>query len=67
MTARPRRIRRNTKGLDALKAGSIIVLMLIGCILLAWIVTQLTRPQQPPQDYAPKQEHPMWGTPPEKH
>ena len=35
ITVPGRRIRRNTKALDALKAGAIIVLMLIGCILIA--------------------------------
>jgi hypothetical protein len=67
LTARPRRIRRNTKALDALKGGAIIVLILIGCILLAWIVTQLMHQQEPPQDYMPKHDHSMWDTSPPKH
>ena len=62
----PRRIRRNAKALDALKAGAIIILMLIGCILIVWIVTQLKRHQEPPQDYTPQHGRPMWDTSPEK-
>ncbi|GDX08781.1 hypothetical protein LBMAG57_05520 [Verrucomicrobiota bacterium] len=66
ITVPGRRIRRNTKALDALKAGAIIVLMLIGCILIAWIVTQLTHPKELPQDYTPEHGRPMWDTSPEK-
>ena len=66
ITVPRRRIRRNTKALDALKAGAIIILMLIGCILIAWIVTQLKRHQEPPQDYTPQHGRPMWDTSPEK-
>lgn len=62
----PRRIRRNTKTLDALKAGSIIILLLFGCILVAWLVTHLARQQEPPQDFTPQHDRPMWDTPSEK-
>jgi hypothetical protein len=40
--------------------------MLIGCILIAWIVTQLTNPKELPQDYTPEHGRPMWDTSPEK-
>ncbi len=62
----PRRIRRNTKALDSLKAGAIIVLMLIGCILIAWVVTQLMHSKEAPPDLTPKHDRPMWETSPEK-
>ncbi len=60
-----RRIRRNTKALEALKAGAVIVLMLIGCILLAWIFTQLIRSKEVPQGYTPEHGRPMRDTSPE--
>ena len=65
MSTPPRRIRRNTKPLDTLKAGAIIVCLLLGCILLAWAATQLMRHQEPPQDLSPKHDRPMWETLPE--
>ncbi len=60
-----RRIRRNTKALEALKAGAVIVLMLIGCILLAWIFKQLIRSKEVPQGYTPEHGRPMRATSPE--
>jgi len=66
MSVPHRRIRRNTKSLDALKAGAIIVLMLIGCIVIAWIATQMMHSKAPPQDYTPQHDRPMWDTSPEK-
>ena len=63
---RPRRIRRDSKALDSLKAGAIIVLLLIGCILVAWIATQLMHPQGAPPDLTPQHDRPMWDTMPEK-
>ncbi len=62
----PRRIRRNTKALDALKAGAIIVCLLLGCILLAWVATQLLRHHEPQPDLTPQHGRPMWETQPER-
>ena len=61
-----RRIRRNTKTLDAMKAGAVIVLLLIGCIVAAWIATQLMHPKELPPDYTPQHNRPMWDATPEK-
>lgn len=57
----PRRIRRNTKPLDALKAGTIIVGLLILCILILWMATQFFRPDVPEQDVMQKRTEPMWN------
>ncbi len=62
MSEPPRRIRRNTKALDTLKAGAIIILLLLGSILVAWVVTQLMRSKEPPQDFTPQHDRPMWDT-----
>ena len=63
---RPQRIRRDTKALESLKAGAIIVLLLIGCILVAWIATQMMHPAGPAPDLTPQHDRPMWDTSPEK-
>lgn len=62
--SRPRRrIRRNTKTLDSLRAGAIIISLLLGCILIAWLATQLLRQKEPSPDLAPQHDRSMWETP----
>jgi hypothetical protein len=60
MNDTPRRIRRNTKGLDALKAAAIIIVMLIGCILILWLLTQLLRNEDTGPEPAPQPAQSMW-------
>ena len=52
MTTR-RRVRRNTKPLEALKAAAVILGLLIGCILILWFATRLMQPDQPQPDLTP--------------
>ena len=59
----PRRIRRNTKALDALKAAAIIIGLLIGCILILWFATQLFRGKEIPPDLTPQPGKSMWDDP----
>ena len=62
--SRPRRrIRRNTKTLDSLRAGAIIISLLLGCILIAWIAVQLIQHQEPQPDTTPKPAQSMFETP----
>ena len=49
----PRRIRRNTKPLEVLKAAAIIIGLLIGCILILWLVTPLLRSNKPEPELSP--------------
>jgi ABC-type Fe3+ transport system permease subunit len=55
-----RRIRRNTKPLDALKAAAIILLLLFVSILILWIATRLMRPEEPKPDLTPRPAKSMW-------
>jgi predicted phage tail protein len=64
MSVPQRRIRGNTKALDALKAGAVIMLFLLGCILVLWLVTQLLRPKENEPDMTPQHGKSMWETPP---
>jgi len=64
MSDTPRRTRRNTKVLNALKAASIIMVMLLGCILLLWLLTQLFRPEEPGPEVAPQHGQSMWEASP---
>ena len=66
MTA-PRRIRRNTKPLEALKAAAIIIGLLLGCILILWFATQLFRAKEIPPDLAPQPGKSMWDDPARPH
>ena len=59
----PRRIRRNTKALDALKAAAIIIGLLIGCILILWLATQLLRQKEPEPNLIPQPGKSMWDGP----
>ncbi len=59
----PRRVRRNTKPLEALKAASVIIGLLIGCIVVLWIATQLLRPKETLPDFAPQPGKSMWPDP----
>ena len=54
MSAPRRRIRRNTKSLDAVKAAAIILGLLLGCILILWLLTPLLRPKEPQPDLTPR-------------
>ncbi len=59
----PRRVRRNTKPLEALKAGSLIMLLLLFCILVLWLATQLLRPKEPEPQLTPQPGKSMWDGP----
>lgn len=59
----PRRIRRNTKPLEALKAAAIIIGLLLGCILILWLATPLLRPNKPEPDPSPQPGKSMWVAP----
>ena len=61
--SRPRRIRRNTKPLEALKAAAIIIGLLLGCILILWLATQLLRPKEPQPDLTPQPGKSIWNAP----
>jgi len=61
MTPR-RRVRRNTKPLDALKAALTILGLLLGSILILWIATRLMHPQEPQPDLTPQPGKSMWET-----
>ena len=63
MSTSGRRVRRNTKRLDAVKAGAIIVSLLFGCILIAWIAVQLMKHPEPQSDTTPKPDQSMFETP----
>ena len=62
----PRRRRRNTKTLDAVKAGAIILCMILGGILILWVGIQLVRQREPEPDLTPRHDLPMWESPAEK-
>ena len=63
MSRPQRRIRRNTKALDSLKAAAIIVSLLFGCILVAWIAVQWMKHPEPQPDTTPKPGQSMFETP----
>ena len=60
----PRRIRRNRKMVEGLKAAAIIILLLFACIMILWIATQYLRPVEPPPDQTPRPAKDMWEQPP---
>ncbi|MEO6740135.1 MAG: hypothetical protein ABIP20_07780 [Chthoniobacteraceae bacterium] len=63
--SRPRRrIRRNTKALDWMKAGAVLLCLLLGTLLILWIGMQLVREAAPEPDRTPKPGQSMWETPP---
>ena len=66
MSRPQRRIRRNTKALESLKAAAIIVSLLFGCILVAWIAVQLMKHPEPQPDTTPKPGQSMWEAPADK-
>ena len=59
----PRRRRRNTKSLDAIKTAAIILGLLLGCLLLLWLATPLTRPEELQPDLRPQPGNSMWDAP----
>ena len=59
----PPRVRRNTKPLEALKAGSLIIALLLVCILILWVATQLLRQKEPEPDLTPQPGKSMWDGP----
>ena len=63
MSAPQRRVRRNTKSLDAIKAAAIILSLLLGCILILWLVTPFLRPKEPQPDLTPQPGKSMWDVP----
>ena len=54
------------KTLDAVKAGAIILCMILGGILILWVGIQLVRQREPEPDLAPRHDLPMWESPAEK-
>ena len=61
-----RRIRRNTKGLDALKSATLIVGVLVAGIFIVWLVAQFLHPKDPDPDLTPQPGQSMWDAPPSK-
>ncbi len=60
----PKRRRRNTKKLDAMKVGAAFVLLILGILFILWIGVQLSRPEDDPPELHPKPTKSMWDTPP---
>lgn len=60
----PRRRRRNTKALDSVKVGAVILLMLLGILLIMWIGMQLLRPKEEQPEVIPQPGRSMWEAPP---
>ena len=60
----PRRVRRDMKMLEGLKAAAIIILLLFACILALWIATHYLRPVEPVPDLTPRPAKEMWEHPP---
>jgi hypothetical protein len=59
----PRRVRKDMKMIEGLKAAAIIILLLFVCIMVLWITTQYLRPVEPPPDLAPRPAKEMWEQP----
>ena len=64
MSHYPRRKRRNTKTLDSMKVGAVLLLMLLGILLITWIGMQLLRPKEEQPDLQPQPGRSMWESPP---
>lgn len=64
MSTLPRRKRRNTKTLDSMKVGAVIILLLLGILLVMWVGMQLLRPKEDQPDVRPQPGRSMWDTPP---
>jgi threonine/homoserine/homoserine lactone efflux protein len=64
MSTYPRRKRRNTKTLDSMKVGAILLLMVLGILLIVWIGLQLLRPKEEQPDLRPQPGRSMWEGPP---
>ena len=63
MSTLPRRKRRNTKTLDSMKVGAVIVLLLLGILLVMWVGMQLLRPREDQPEVQPPPGRSMWDTP----
>ena len=59
----PRRVRRNTKPLELLKAASIVIGLLFVVIFILWVVIQLFRPADIEPDLTPQPSKSMWDGP----
>ncbi len=64
MNTLPRRKRRNTKTLDAMKVGAVLFLIFIGILLFVWLGMQILRPPEEPPDLKAQPGHSMWDPPP---
>lgn len=65
MSTYPRRRRRNTKTLDSMKVGAVILLMLLGILLIMWVGMQLLRPKEEQPELHPQPSRSMWDAPPQ--
>lgn len=63
VTENPRRRRRNTKKLEALKAAAVILGLLFGCIIVLWLLTHTMHPHQAPQEFRHQPGNSMWDPP----
>jgi len=59
----PRRVRRDMKMIEGLKAAAIIILLLFACIMALWIATRLLRPAEPLPELTPRPGKEMWEQP----
>jgi hypothetical protein len=60
----PRRVRKDMKMIEGMKAAAIIILLLFACIMALWIATRLLRPAEPLPDVTPRPGKEMWEPPP---
>ena len=60
----PRRVRRDMKPAEGLKAAAIILILLFSCIVVLWIATRLRRTEEPQPDLTPRPATEMWEQPP---
>jgi hypothetical protein len=60
----PRRVRKDMKVIEGLKAAAIIILLLFVCIMILWVTTRLHRPVEPAPDLTPRPAKEMWEVPP---
>jgi hypothetical protein len=59
----PRRVPRNVKKLDALKAAAAILSLLIGILLILWFATRMMHPQERQPDLEPRPAKSLWESP----
>lgn len=63
MSAPKRRVRRNTKSLEAIKAAAVILGLLLGCLIVLWLATPLLHQRQQQPDLTPQPGKNMWEEP----